>query len=123
MRLLQASSRNRWPAPCRSVRDSSNTVPSADSTTRTMGAVLYTASTLAMVMGRTLRFHEWSYAQLLTPHRDLTTPPSHTTRRGQSGLHPIPERPQVRRPCSPVIAILCGVAAAGLDSRRARTPL
>src|SRR5438552_908065 len=55
MRLVQASSLNRWPAPCRSVRDSSHTVPSADSTTSTIGAVLYTASTLAMVMGRTLR--------------------------------------------------------------------
>jgi hypothetical protein len=70
-----------------------------------------------------VRFNERSCAQLLTPYSDLTTPPSCTTRRGLSGLDPTPERPQVRHPCEPVIGIFCGVAAAGLGSRRASTPL
>src|SRR6266511_1236772 len=80
MRLVQASLLNRWPAPCRSVRDSSSTVPSADSTTSTIGAVLYTASTLAMVMGRTLRVLRVVLCTApQTPQRHLHPPDSHDT--------------------------------------------
>ena len=46
-----------------------------------------------------LRFDERLCARLLTPYRSLTTPLSHATRRGLSGLYPAPEQPQVRRPC------------------------
>src|SRR5688572_15575019 len=87
MRLVQASSLNRWPAPCRSVRDSSHTVPSADSTTRTRGEVLYTASTLVMVMGGTLRSDELSCSLILLqiPHHPSV---SHGTARSvQPGPH------------------------------------
>src|SRR5919109_3794790 len=70
MRLVHAPSLNQWSAPCRSVRDSSSTVPSADSTTRTMGEVLYTASTFVMVMGSALRFRR--VAVYTAPHTPQT---------------------------------------------------
>src|SRR5688500_7786194 len=91
MRLVRAPSLNRWPAPRRSLRDSSHRVPSAGSTTSTIGVVLYTASTLAIVMRGTLRVNEWSYANrvrtlwLFVTFGDSGSRKQHGHERGEGG--------------------------------------